>query len=393
MSSAGRLRSIDFLRGIAALAVVAHHCATYGTQPTSPWFQPLAGVAAQGYLGVPLFFVISGFCIHLGWTRQQVIEAKSRISWLSFWRRRIVRLYPPYFVVLLFSMLLVVVSYVLHVNTAIVAEYPAPKSRWMALDFLAHTVMAHGFSPLFDKLGGNPPFWTLAREEYLYLLYAPLLLLRRKTGLRFSVAAVTAAGFIFPLLFIPFVKAGSPWWKTIDSSAIVLWIEWVMGMVAVEACYGLTKLPEILYKPWMSVVWAVPAKYCEVKELHSTAAVLWALCFVSLVNYCVRRETKGQWFTGKVANWFVRVGVFSYSLYLTHYPVEAVAKHMLGPLAHTTNPTLYFLSAMLLGVAGYWVARLFFYLVERRFLSPRERGRQRLVPVSGAEAPQEIPAS
>lgn len=370
-ASSKRLRSIDFLRGIAALAVVVHHSAMYGIQPTQRWFRPFAIIAAQGYLGVPLFFVISGFCIHLGWARQKVRGPQASVSWYGFWQRRIFRLYPPYLGVLVLSMALVTVGYVFGIDTSIISQYPNPKGRWIALDFLSHAVMAHGLLPKFDKMGGNPPFWTLAREEYLYVLYAPLLLFRRKVGLKFSIAAVALAGVVFPILFIPFVPARSIWWQTIHSSAIALWVEWAIGMVAVEAYYGLINLPDILYRPWMSVFWGMSAKYCEIRELPSVAAIFWALCFVTLVNYCVRREKTGQWFTGRVAAWFTGVGVFSYSLYLVHYPTEAVAKRMLGGLATTRNPLLYLLNAILLSVAAYWASQLFFHLVERRFLNSR----------------------
>jgi len=51
-----RLKSLDCLRGIAALAVVLHHAINYGNQlPTAKWFTPVHSILDQGYLGVPLF--------------------------------------------------------------------------------------------------------------------------------------------------------------------------------------------------------------------------------------------------------------------------------------------------------------------------------------------------
>jgi len=372
-----RLLSIDFLRGIAALAVVGSHAITYGTLPTATWFRAIAAVLRQGYLGVPLFFVISGFCIHMSWARKTAAGDPSNVSWFDFWKRRIYRLYPPYFAALLLSLSLVVVAYLLHRDVSLVSSYPSPKGRWIAIDFAAHALMLHGLLPSLDKMGGNPPFWTLAREEYLYALYAVLLLMRRRWGLNVSVYAVAATGLVFPLLFLFFLPHQSAWWETVTSSPVVLWIEWSVGMVAVEAYVGLIQLPAVAYWPWMAFVWGGCAKYLEVKNYVTVSPIFWALCFVTLLNYCVRREQRGRWLTGRLAAWLTTVGAFSYSLYLVHYPVRALAKQALGPLNRTSNPWLYLANAMFMALAGYWAAKAMFNLVEKRFLNTPPTGHQR----------------
>ena len=68
----GRLESIDFLRGCAAMGVLLLHAALSGIIPNPPlWFRILYGTMLQGWWGVPLFYVISGFCIHLRWAKPQ----------------------------------------------------------------------------------------------------------------------------------------------------------------------------------------------------------------------------------------------------------------------------------------------------------------------------------
>ena len=68
--STTRLRSIDALRGIAALGVVFYHAVEQGNKlvPNNLLRYPVRLLqlgASFGYIGVFLFFVISGFCIHL----------------------------------------------------------------------------------------------------------------------------------------------------------------------------------------------------------------------------------------------------------------------------------------------------------------------------------------
>src|SRR4051812_3454650 len=102
-----RLLSIDCLRGLAALGVVLHHACLQnpaGFGPGHP-VSVVEEVLGLGFAGVWLFFVISGFCIHL---RQARATAKAQaqggavepIDFAGFWKRRIVRLYPAYLVCL-----------------------------------------------------------------------------------------------------------------------------------------------------------------------------------------------------------------------------------------------------------------------------------------------------
>src|SRR5438128_198415 len=136
-SSSPRLESVDFLRGVAALSVVCHHAINFGwgrNMPMGvPWFRALHAVVDRGDLGVPLFFVISGFCIHLRWARARAAGGSSPLELGSFWRRRLHRLYPPYFVALCASMALVVIAYLLGHETPLISRYPEPRPRWMAL--------------------------------------------------------------------------------------------------------------------------------------------------------------------------------------------------------------------------------------------------------------------
>ena len=71
-----RLRGIDALRGAAALGVVLYHAVDQSKNalPNNLFHYPvrLVQVASSfGYIGVFLFFVISGFCIHLQWAKSR----------------------------------------------------------------------------------------------------------------------------------------------------------------------------------------------------------------------------------------------------------------------------------------------------------------------------------
>src|ERR1700745_4018016 len=101
----GRLLTIDALRGIAALGVVLYHAinqtqnAIQGSILKWPALT-IRFLSSFGYVGVFLFFVISGFCIHLQWCRSRSINEQGSVAFGKFWKRRIRRLYPPYVIAL-----------------------------------------------------------------------------------------------------------------------------------------------------------------------------------------------------------------------------------------------------------------------------------------------------
>ena len=107
----GRLQSIDALRGLAALGVVLYHAVmqTATAVPNNLFRWPvklLQFISSFGYIGVFLFFVISGFCIHLQWAKSRATQQPQAIKFGSFWRRRIRRLYPPYLIAFALFMLM-----------------------------------------------------------------------------------------------------------------------------------------------------------------------------------------------------------------------------------------------------------------------------------------------
>lgn len=90
-----RLQALDLFRFVAALAVVLYH---YTAQPNSPYTQ-LAQFTQFGYLGVPLFFMISGFVIAASAERRRP---------LVFLISRAARLYPAYWIGVLFTTAVIV---------------------------------------------------------------------------------------------------------------------------------------------------------------------------------------------------------------------------------------------------------------------------------------------
>jgi len=318
-----RLRSIDALRGIAALGVVFYHAVEQSDKvvPNNLFKYPVRVLQLStsfGYIGVFLFFVISGFCIHLQWARARANEQEPQIRFGAFWKRRIRRLYPPYLIALGLFLLMSATSVGLTVT------------RFFVYDVVMHLLMLHNLDPN-TCYSINGVFWTLAIEEQLYLAYFLLLFIRRRWGwgLTLMVCLLARLGWM--------VFSHMVWLKTgigvpVPEAAASHWFTWALGAIAVEAWLGLIKLPGWCRNLKLASLLVVAASALShflpsiPKDTiwHDVSWFLmhpmWGIGFFIFVNRAVLAED--SWMKQATIptpiSIFATLGVFSYSIYLTH---------------------------------------------------------------------------
>ena len=363
-----RLRSIDALRGMAALGVVFYHAVEQGQKvvPNNLLRYPVKLIqfgSSFGYIGVFLFFVISGFCIHLPWARACANNQTPKIAFGAFWKRRIRRLYPPYLIALFLFLFVTATAIGL------------PLTRSLVYDVVMHVLMLHNLdSKTCYSISGV--FWTLAIEEQLYLAYFLLLFLRRRWGWgrTLVVCLVVRAGWrLFSHLVWVKTGVGIP----VPEAAASHWFTWALGAIGVEAWLGLVKLPKwtrnlklatvlIIAASAMSyflpsipknTIWHEPSSFL----MHP----LWGLGFFIIVNRATLAED--GWIRElrlpSVISVFATLGVFSYSLYLTHELTVMESWRWLQP---TLGPMLNVF--MLVIPATILFAWVFFWFCERPFM-------------------------
>ena len=365
-----RLRSIDFLRGTAALAVVFGHAITAAPYTIfgSLFTQICALTMWIAQSGIPLFFVISGFCIHLGQVRHG-----GRFKFTAFWRRRIWRLYPTYFVVLVASIGLLIAMLIAGTGDELLVRYPEPKGRWIAADFVYHALMLHGLHPLFDQGAGNPPLWTLAREEYLYLMYPLLLVLGRRLPWYSVSTLLVGLSVLFQHVLTRFTTEPDPLWL-LTQSAPALWIQWQLGVVAADAYRGEIRVPEFFRQGRWVPLWMLLGY-----AFRPGTTIFLGLAFFTAVNVCARLELADRWPSTGVVDAVSRIGLWSYSLYLVHFPVQTITL----AVAHRLWPEVGLIGfvgrALVLTVVSCVAGRMLFALVERHFVTlPRRTDSSRL---------------
>ena len=363
-----RLRSIDALRGIAALGVVLFHAVERGQNvlPNNLFDYPvrlLQFVSSFGYIGVFLFFVISGFCIHLQWARARAMGVEADIRFGPFWKRRLRRLYPPYIIALVLF-LLVAYSYG-EINL----------THFFFYDIGMHLLMLHNLDPQ-TCYTINGVFWTLAIEEQLYLDYFLLLFVRMRWGWRVTIAVCLGARVAWMLLsHLVWLKFG--YGLPVPEAAASHWFTWALGAIGVEVMFGLIQLPrwarDLRLSALLIVAVAVLTYYLPFIPKDTVAKnfswfllhPLWGLGFFIVVNRLVLAEQ--SWIRRTrvpiTVSLFATIGIFSYSLYLTHELVVIVSWWF-------TNPTwLQSANALLLTVPLTIVfAWIFFWFCERPFM-------------------------
>lgn len=177
---------LDGMRAVAVAAVVAYHLAP--------------GVLPGGFIGVDVFFVISGYLITSLLVRER--DRCGRVRLPLFWGRRVRRLYPA-----VIALVAVLVPVAAIWQPAAVASSRATFA--MALVYSTNWWFIFHHVPYFQRFGPPPlllHLWSLAIEEQYYLVWPPVLLLllrrwRPTQVARVALVGAAASGLAMALLY------------------------------------------------------------------------------------------------------------------------------------------------------------------------------------------------
>lgn len=347
-----RIESLDALRAVAALSVFFYHIRELANARLGDflWF---------GWIGVDLFFVLSGFFIGIAVMAPQ--EWKPR----SFLQRRIRRIVPAFYVSL-FVIIFLINSYIL-----------VQSAGWEVL--LHHLLMVH---TLFKDSSGaiNGVYWTLGVEFYFYLLMllsAPLLRSKWR-WLLLSIWFVVCYGWRFWVIrYGPdnafdrfFIASQLPGMLDLFAIGIVLawvatrrnWLEraslhyrWAapLFLIAGSALFTLCLLQ---LETFSGFFW-----------FHNYAVIGWrtllGLSFALLIIALILLNESGIFRTGLKVTGIAYLGKISYSIYLYHIPIIVSLHRAEVPGFPTTNWKM----AFMMGVMTLLVAMVSYHLVEEPF--------------------------
>jgi peptidoglycan/LPS O-acetylase OafA/YrhL len=173
-----RFRLLDPLRGIAALWVFAYHYDfSSALREGAPWVVKLF---SAGYLGVPMFFVISGYCM----TAAVRLAIRDDEGVSSFLQRRALRIYPPFWCsILVVALLPFALEAISTLKTGVfIRPTSVGNANYGFLDYWVRVgTLTQAFVPLaaldpqyleFKFTSINAVYWTLAIEVQFYLVMA-----------------------------------------------------------------------------------------------------------------------------------------------------------------------------------------------------------------------------
>jgi peptidoglycan/LPS O-acetylase OafA/YrhL len=350
-----KIISIDILRAIAALGVYYYHNhlgATLSKYTGLSIFNYTDGFGAM--YAVPLFFLISGYCIHASNIRY--IKSNSHLPLKDYYFRRFLRIYPPYLVALLIT---------LAVNYSTITNYK-PNGD----DVLIHFFSLQGFTAsYFNTI--NIVLWTISVEIAFYAIYPIFYFIRFKYNLNY---ALVLTFFVSALSIAYFMNTRA---VSLPQRFCVfnLWFAWCCGaFLADKKMLSANDLKQPVYLFIYAIILIVFLGLAYIPNNQFIIADQFnILVWTAPVLFLLSKE---EWLRKRQNSWPVKIlaaiGLSSYSLYLLHEPLI----YLKNFLVHKYFLERFLLFGVTIGIFIIPVVTWYhYYLVERPFINKRRLGK------------------
>lgn len=360
-----RIKELDGLRGIAVLAVMNDHYMS--------WL-PIVG-PQFGWLGVDLFFILSGFLI----TSILLGLREKEHYFKTFYARRALRIFPPYF--------LGVLTYV---GLSFALGHPGTWGLWLQYIFYYTSLkvgqppqlnLAHPIVPSIVVLG-LAVLWSLSVEEIYYTIWAPVVrFTNQKEFTLLLVCMIVIAPLLRWYLHTPLHPEIYTFYCRMDGlaygSGVALLIR--QRNRSPEKWLRIDKLFDwltIIVLPPTVVFWLMTGGHESSQMVCTVGLVLADLSFALVTHNLIRRAGGQQiWVRAFRTKWLCSVGMVSYSLYLFHYPLRGVSIELVSKLHLSRHAAA--IGVVILGlILSFAVAYGLWYAME----SPILRWKDRKVP-------------
>lgn len=331
---------LDGMRGVAILAVFFYHSlgAWFGRNKL-PWdgqFRSFdvadsflfLSVLSYGEFGVAVFFVISGFCIHLSFLRNR------EKGWFHFFNRRFFRIYPTYLIAAFAFSIPWMLSH---------REASLPLKLFQ---IISHALALHNLDPrTFYTF--NASFWSIAVELQLYAIYPAMIWISNRWN--WAVALGIAGGSevaiqLWSAIALAFDGQQPP--TFIAGSPFAFWFSWAIGAQLCNNYIDGKKRNWLLSVPFPLIgIAALLAPLAKISSPFSfmlfalaTAVVIerllssnWRPCELKfqILHFGFESNPLSTRLQSTVWAHLSLLGTISYSFYLIHQPIVNLTRRFL----------------------------------------------------------------
>jgi len=359
-----KLKALTALRFFAAVHVVVFHMRIEGLLPPGPWWYE--NFAAVGYIGVNLFFVLSGFILVYTY-------AGSGVKPRRFWQARFARIYPAYAVSLLVSAPFFFYA-VRHLEIPFLAW---SKEHLAAACALTLTLMQSWFPQA--ALTWNAVCWSLSVEAFFYMVFPAILIWSSEFAagkLFWAVIFWSLVSLTISALYIVVhpdgidkINSGETtllWKNVLSFNPLLRLPEFLVGIFAGRLFLSAKNKPALatpLVLFGVGVVLTLVLVADRIPRPMISAGFL-SPAFAAIIYGLALRPSWARLLESRL---LILLGDASYSLYLLHSTVISTVVGQVPSLPWAPRAALAFLATVAASVASY-------YLVEepcRKLLRPR----------------------
>jgi peptidoglycan/LPS O-acetylase OafA/YrhL len=302
---------IDGLRALAVISVVLYH-AKFSIFNFN--------IFSGGFLGVDIFFVISGYLITLIILKELSISKK--FSFINFYERRVRRIIPAFFFILIFIsplawLILLPFDYIVYAKSNISAAlFYSNYFFWK--DQLVYASESALLKPLLHT-------WSLSIEEQFYILF-PLIFILFWKYLRKYLLIILILGLVISLIFSDFISYQFPTFNFYN--LLSRGWELLAGSLVALIQFKNYKIIKKTFLPYISLctffVIIISLLYFDSSVRNPSLLTFIPVISTSILIYSLSHQSLVKSFLSFSA--FVKLGLISYSLYLWHFPLFAFAR-------------------------------------------------------------------
>ena len=316
------LKTLDSLRGLAAIYVVIHHCRWllwegyekgYALHPEqysalNRGLMYFFSAFKFGNQAVLFFFVLSGFVIHYSVSKR--VDREGKFDAKDYLYRRVKRIYPPLVIAIVLTFALDMIGMKLNLPVYFSNTPYESINQNVHPDLSFTTLLGNLFfvQKIYTPLWGTDgALWSLAYEWWFYILYMPLLLLFRKN--KYLTTGIVVVVWFLNMQY----GAGLP---LLVHTVLNFFIIWFAGMLLADM---------LLYKSIKPVVGLAALCFMAAvafTDLFVNVEIAYDIILTSIITVFLYLVLTTNWFN--ILKKCEKTGAFSYTMYAIHMPIVCI---------------------------------------------------------------------